>query len=121
MFVATDSAQGGQTGSIIEAAIDDIQILSLGNVAASVNDLHSLESSVYPNPAQNTITIQAVEKGKIYYTLTNTMGEIVLKENNTLDANNKLNVNISALSNGIYFLKIEMNGKQSVHKLSISK
>lgn len=121
MFVATDSAQGGQTGSIIEAAIDDIQILSLGNIPTSVNDMHSLESSVYPNPAQNSITIQAVEKGKIYYTLTNTMGEIVLKENNTLDANNKLNVNISALSNGIYFLKIEINGKQSVHKMSISK
>ncbi|MBK8329284.1 MAG: T9SS type A sorting domain-containing protein [Bacteroidetes bacterium] len=121
MFVATDSAQNGAPGTWVEAALDDIEVFALGNTPAGIHDISTLQSAVYPNPAHTDFTILTPEKGALSYTLTNSIGAIILQHSQQVNATNKVNVDVSQLSAGFYFLKLEMNGKQSIHKISISK
>ncbi len=121
MFVATDSVSQGVSGTWVEAAIDDIAILELGNGPTAVGQVTALESAVYPNPAHTEFTILTPEKGKLHYVLSSSIGEVILQQNAQTDANNKVQVNVTDLASGFYFLKLEINGKQSVHKLFISK
>lgn len=120
MFVATDSAQGQATGSIVEAALDDIAILTLGNAPSKINDLKELQTAVYPNPATNNIVIQTSERGNMKYTLTNIVGNKILQSEANTDTNGKVPVSVKGIISGVYFLHVECNGKKSVHKLNIA-
>ncbi len=84
-----------------------------GNVLG-VNDVaNSLEISIYPNPAQEELTISntsgiVLEKMQII----DAVGRIV--QIGTLEKNNV--INISSLRRGIYFLKVESQNSASVIK-----
>ena len=119
MFVATDSIQGG-TGAWVEAAIDDIQILDLGN-STGIPSLSSLPATIYPNPAKNQLNIVLPQSGELVYTLVNAIGETILTKKERIVATNAVIVNTNTLANGLYFVKLEMDGKQSIHKVMISK
>jgi len=119
MFVATDSAQGGG-GSIVEAAIDDIQILDLGNVT-NVNEVSALQASLYPNPAKDQLNIVLPESGLVHFTLVNAIGETLINKDEQAVIGSPIIVNTSNLSSGFYFVKLNLNGKQSIHKIVISK
>jgi hypothetical protein len=121
MFVATDSVWQGVSGTWVEAAVDDIAIMELGNGPTGVGEVTALESAVYPNPAHTEFTILTPENGKLNYILSSSIGDVVLQQSAQTDANNKVKVNVTNLASGFYFLKLEINGKQSVHKLLISK
>jgi hypothetical protein len=121
MFVATDSVSAGVTGTWVEAAVDDISVLELGNGPTGVEDISTLQSAVYPNPARTEFTILTPEKGNLKYVLTSSIGAMILQKNQMVDASGKVNVQVSNLSAGFYFLKLELNGKQSIHKISITK
>ena len=120
MFVATDSAATATAGTWVEAAVDDIEILELGNGATvGVNDISALASTIYPNPAQNTLTIQTVGEGMLHYQIGNALGEIYMQ--GTKSNTQRLPLNVSALPNGIYFLRLQMNGKTSTHRFVINR
>jgi hypothetical protein len=119
MFVATDSVQGGG-GSLVEAAVDDIEILDLGN-ATSVNDISTLQASIFPNPAKDQLQIITSENGKLSYTLINTIGDVIVHSTSQSNANTSIDINTASIANGIYFMKLEINGKRSIHKIVISK
>ncbi len=120
MFTATDSISTGVAGTWVEAAIDDIEILDLGS-PAGLPDVNSLQASIYPNPASNEITIMTTENGTMNYTILNTIGETILHNTKATVVNNQLKINTSSLANGIYFVKLDMNNKKSVHRLVIAK
>ncbi len=120
MFVATDSAATATAGTWVEAAVDDIEILELGNGATvGVNDISTLSSTIYPNPAQDLLTIQTAEEGLLQYQIGNALGEIYMQ--GTKANTQRLPVNVSALPNGIYFLRLQMNGKTSIHRFVINR
>ena len=121
MFVATDSVYQGVNGTWVEAAVDVIEVLALGNGPTGTGDINILQSAVYPNPAHTEFTILTTEKGRLKYVLSSAIGEVVMQKNADADANNRVNVDVSALTPGFYFLRLEINGKQSVHKISITK
>ncbi len=120
MFTATDTVYTGVSGTWVEAAVDDIQILHLGS-GLSVQDVSSLQASLYPNPAASEITVVTPENGSIQYAIVNAVGQTMLQNEQAVVTNNSLKINTSALANGIYFVKLTMQGKQSVHRLLISK
>lgn len=64
--------------------------------------------TVYPNPAQNTLSIQDFELEKTSITITDLTGKIV---NSALYNTNKSTINISNLSQGSYQLIISDNSK----------
>ena len=79
-----------------------------------IDELHKSESQLllYPNPADNNITIEMPkgsesEKNRIY--IYDAVGSIVLQKNT---ADKSINIDISALSKSIYFVKV--NNKDSV-------
>lgn len=121
MFIATDSVQGAATGTWVEAAIDDIDILEIGNGPTGIKDIATLQSVVYPNPASSSLTILTNEKGKIKYTLTNSLSQVVLSQTNQVDLNNKIQIDVQGIPTGFYFLKLEQNGRHSIHKITIKK
>lgn len=74
--------------------------------ALSVNEFLSSKFSVYPNPANNEITISNAENILLdNASITDINGRIVKKFKLTGISEEK--INISELNNGIYFLKVE--------------
>jgi hypothetical protein len=81
------------------------------NVLASLSiDEYALNSiSLYPNPTTNTLNISLSNNDlpdgyKIY----NMLGQVM--NNKTISNNSDLSINTSALSNGMYFIKISKEG-----------
>ena len=84
----------GWSKDVTASYSDDCSLLS-------VNDLFTIDFELYPNPASNTISISTDEELKSIeiYTL---LGERI----NYMDTDLK-SIDISALSNGVYFIKIK--------------
>ncbi|MGI9192459.1 MAG: T9SS type A sorting domain-containing protein [Chitinophagaceae bacterium] len=118
MFVATDSAQGAATGSIVEAAVDDFEILELA-WASNVNDVNALPSYVYPNPANNSWAIVSAVSGELRYTVRNTLGQIVLDEKQMAISGQPIQVNAGHWANGLYYIELASGDKKTMHKLMI--
>lgn len=78
--------------------------------------------SIYPNPANDVITINydGLNEANSSIEITNTVGQIIMKQdvaNETLK-----NINVSNLSNGIYYVQLKQNGKSiATKKLVINK
>jgi hypothetical protein len=122
MFVVTDSAQGGSGngGTWVEGALDDIEILDLGNPSAT-QDAYTLQSIIYPNPANQEVNMVLPESGELVYTLTNSLGAVLSQDKFTALQHVPLRIPVNDVANGFYFLKLTLNGKQSIHKVMISK
>jgi hypothetical protein len=91
--------------------IADIQIRT-----TSVTDYQDLISNIYPNPATTRLTIDLNEAGNANVTIYNILGQAIIEE--TLnDISNS--INIAELSSGLYFVKVNQNGRN--HTVKISK
>jgi hypothetical protein len=76
----------------------------------------NLISKVYPNPANSKLTIDLKEAGNAKVTVCNILGQAIIEE--TLnDISNT--INIAELSSGLYFVKVDQNGRS--HTVKISK
>lgn len=109
-FVTEKQASGGKTMPILN-------VCELKNVeyGVSVEDMEMSSYDVYPNPANDVITIKAdnVKQVIIY----NSLGQMM----KSVDCNDNLNeINVSDLENGMYFLNvIDNEGKMSTNKISV--
>jgi hypothetical protein len=121
MFTATDTSLSTffNTNALIEAAVDDIQVYDMGSFPAGITDLGNLYLSIYPNPANNEITITSNEVGDAQLTILNTVGQAVYNSKSYFK--NKQTIDCTQLANGIYFLKVEINQKTSVKRMVIRK
>lgn len=117
LFVAEDSVQNG-AGTLVEAAVDDIQLLDLGAYPTSTSQLNEASAYVYPNPASNELHVRSNEKGAMHITVLNAFGQTVI-QNNYPKFNQEVTLNTSSLSNGLYFVTIEINGKVSQQKIAL--
>ncbi len=88
------------------------------DTATSVQQLASGEEAfkVYPNPASGIITIENTI-GADYMNITDVNGRIVLTR--SLSASIKEQVDVSELSNGVYFIKLVGKNAQASQKLLI--
>ena len=92
---------------------DSTNINKSGNTVISVDVIHQGTSGIkeipnndimkfYPNPATSNITI--ITSGKANISILNIEGQV--KKNITTNTN-KTNIDISSLSSGIYFIKVQ--------------
>ena len=88
--------------------------LSLCNAACVVNAINEdiSDLSVYPNPVKDVLTI---ESNYTSVDIHDVFGKLVLSS----DA--KQTINVSSLSNGIYFININTNNIITVKKITIAK
>lgn len=89
-------------------------------VGVEESKLQNSTFSIYPNPANNSITINYSgdlnEKTSI--SICNYLGQEMLQSNLQ---SNTTTINVSDFSNGIYFIKIRTNKTQAVQRLVIQK
>ncbi len=96
------------TSTINELYIDDFNYIE--GVILATNDIENIEFKIYPNPAINSVNIsstESIEKINIY-----SIHGILVKET----TNNKT-IDVSNLSNGIYFIEVLYEKGKKVQKL----
>jgi hypothetical protein len=93
------------------AAYVDLFEVDFGtNVSADNNS----NIAVYPNPANNVVTIENAENAQI--TIVNMVGQVVASQ---VANSNRESINISDLSNGTYVIRIENGNEVSTQKLNV--
>jgi murein DD-endopeptidase MepM/ murein hydrolase activator NlpD len=78
------------------------------------------EMLFFPIPTENIFTVSGdgIENGNYTFTLTNSFGQIILKETTTVGNNSiRKNFSLFTLSGGIYFLIVENEKSRTVKKI----
>lgn len=105
------------------AYIDDINITG---VATGITE-NELENSlnVYPNPATDntTVSFSLTESDNVSVVLVNTLGQAVISENlGTMSTGNQSYLlNTESLSNGLYFVNVQVGKNVMTKKVAINK
>ena len=87
----------------------DVAISQAVNSTEIVESTNSdFELKIYPNPSKNNLNIELSEKvsNEIKFEIINILGESIISINtNPGLVENKINIDISSLKNGVYILK----------------
>lgn len=96
---------------------------SNGNVDWTAIGNIDLDNSVkiYPNPANNFVQVELnAQAGKVNVQLMNILGEsIQSKELSNLNGQSKVNFDLANLSQGVYMIKVDLDGITTVKKLYV--
>ncbi|MBX3163289.1 MAG: T9SS type A sorting domain-containing protein [Bacteroidetes bacterium] len=106
MITATDANGCISLGNIQQKVDACVGITELGAV--------SDELSVYPNPANSQITVELNNGAEKTVELFDLTGRVVLSGTTN---NDKINLNIESLQNGVYFVKVKSNNTVEVIKI----
>lgn len=95
------------------------RVVFSGGTAVGLKEVNDTEVTVYPNPVSNHLTIQVKDAGSYSANIIDVQGKVVL---NTQVNQEQSTVNVSELSNGLYFLILtDTNGNSYQKRLVISK
>ncbi|MCX8143291.1 MAG: M43 family zinc metalloprotease [Bacteroidia bacterium] len=114
-FVFQEDATNGFGNNFF---LDDINF----STTVGVNELtQSIGLSVSPNPTNSNFTIKFTlsDPAELNYQVTDILGKTILKSNKQTYqvGEHDIDVNISALPAGIYFLQLELNGQKIARKI----
>lgn len=79
---------------------------------------NAINTLIYPNPAQNQITIGMGALNQAEVTIIDISGKTIITKQITADQNT---ISTDTLNNGLYFVQVKAEGKTSIHKLVIQK
>jgi len=107
------------TGNGNYTYIDNVNVLNdfLGVADQALNQL-----LIYPNPAQDQVTIALNQNGfeQIDVNVTNSLGQQVIVHKNLIpNGSNAVSFNVSSLQTGIYFVTVQVDGSSTTKKLSV--
>ncbi len=87
----------------------------------SIQNIETNKFIIYPNPANNVVNIKFNNalRGKLTISIYNIQGKRVFNTE-AYSVNNKIQFNVSTLSNGMYFVKLKNEQKETVQKLIIN-
>ncbi|MEK9620076.1 MAG: T9SS type A sorting domain-containing protein [Flavobacteriales bacterium] len=93
--------------------------LQFGSCTTPGTGIDELKSSfsIYPNPSNGVITIQATNSIKTV-NIYNMIGNLVMVKN---IANNQTTMNIENLTNGVYFMELNLNNGSILNSKFIKK
>lgn len=101
------------------------QILRTGHPIQEDETIVDQNFNFFPNPAKDNLNIYYYSEGlesNMNITITDVIGNIVVKEQQSLnEGENNLQINVSELSNGIYFLNVDSKGFSQKKKIVIEK
>lgn len=91
---------------------------TLGGFVSGINAITNFEFAMFPNPANNSFSLNGeFERGAVYE-LMNQLGQTVL--NGEINSNTTA-INLENLSNGVYLVKITSGGKFGVQRLVVAR
>ena len=115
VFTATEAGEFTYTVTVndgTETASASVSFTVLDNTG--VNEIDAAKVSVYPNPASSMLTINGLNGfANLNVKIVNLQGQVVREASNSLD------INVSNIESGIYFIKIECDGQQYLKKFII--
>jgi len=91
-------------------------IISADSYNIAVNETNKIIPIIYPNPANDNITIQLKNSDPATISIINILGQEV---KSTLSNNLQTTMHISDLKAGMYFVRIDQKGKRFTSKISI--
>ncbi len=100
---------------------DDLSVKVFGDSTVSVNEISQFyENVIYPNPAQNNVSIQLGTEKYNMITIMDAIGNNVLVKN--IFNEKTVSFNVSNLSNGMYYIKLSgLNENTKTSKFIIRK
>ncbi|MBP7809762.1 MAG: T9SS type A sorting domain-containing protein [Bacteroidia bacterium] len=99
--------------NLITTGTDDAFIVKLIDLTTEVPNLtKDVSHNLYPNPFTNFILIELAAEAQII--ITNVLGQEILNEKRSFG---KQIINLQDQSDGIYFVKVIQEGKQSINKI----
>ena len=107
----TYSVIGSSNGCTSSAFVSVIvsECVGIKSLSSNTNDL-----KVYPNPSSSEITVELKKDGIYKIELVDVTGKVVLVKSSEEE---KLNLNINFLSNGVYYLKAKSQNTMNVVKI----
>ncbi|MFT4544802.1 MAG: hypothetical protein ACI9EQ_001265, partial [Bacteroidia bacterium] len=126
-FIASDSIRAGQEldgGSLVEAAMDDLEIWELvGSNPDGIDETEIANLNIYPNPTNGTISVSMNLEASTSITVEvlNLLGAVVysFNEGNLMVGKQELSLDLSAVADGIYQLRLTSNKGQLVRRLEV--
>ena len=64
---------------------------------------------LYPNPGNGQFTVSLVKSEKVLLAVFDVNGRLIFQQNEHILNNNELNVDISSMEKGVYFIKLKSN------------
>ena len=121
-FIASDSIRPGQEldgGSLIEGAVDDIELWSAQapDAISEVNGAPVL--SIWPSPAQSqvTVSVQMRMAANTMLEVLDPMGRLVLPTR--VVQGDKIALDVAGLANGQYLARLRWNGGSAEHRFTV--
>ena len=110
--------QDNTTGEVLQAAYAEY-------TTSSVNEMDNFARyiAVYPNPANDIagVEIDLMDRADVAINVVNAMGQTVFTDAQTLDAGTqKINLETSTLSAGLYFVNVNVNGVSKTLRLNVA-
>ena len=76
---------------------------------------------VFPNPVNNLLTMWFEDENeKLAYTITNEVGTVVMSESNVKKNGLKMNIDLSALPAGAYFVRLTAGDQVATRKITVA-
>lgn len=116
-FLDPTANQGGEAFTLI-AVLADGTVIPLELVTSIGTELNNSGISMYPNPAQDFVTISSTSKAIESISITDLMGKniaVLATENNT-DA---ISIPVNTMTKGLYFVTITSGTEKVVSKLLV--
>ncbi len=128
-FIASDSTHVGQNldgGSLVEGALDDLEIWEIaGGAQSGIDDTEISALSIYPNPTSGdvSITLTLESNTALHIELFNTLGAKVFEQHQGAMqvGNHTFKMNLGQLNSGIYHLKVSSELGNTVKRLELLK
>ena len=109
--------------NVFTVAVNDGENVKVASVSVYVINCESINEKVYddvmiyPNPANDIINVLLnVEGEKINWTLSNINGQVVKKSDEYATV---FEIKLDDVNNGLYFLNINVDGKQMMKKIVV--
>ena len=106
-FIAQDSLITGlpfDGGSIVEAAVDEVQVFGLSRTNTGIDNPLALQVNIFPSPANDQIMIASGEKQMQTLELFDLSGRMIKRV--AVGGLQNFSMDVSDLQNGFYLLKI---------------
>jgi hypothetical protein len=90
-------------------------------VALKVKKYESVEFFIFPNPTNNSVTLRFNKdtKGKVKLGIYDIQGKLIFNQKRPIE-NNLINLDVSNLKSGLYFLKVKNGIGEATHKLILN-
>jgi hypothetical protein len=115
VFLPTDSNHISATAKLWNLQNDsllNIDCVFPGVQPLSILNQENSEIKIDPNPASDVIVISGLIQGNNYkLSILNSLGTLIFNKNIENDTNQKVRLDISGLVDGVYYLRLESDGK----------